>query len=508
MNVSDPLQSFTTIFGWMQYQNLWEILTFTGIAFIPFFFIVANAFSENYTGQEAKAGSRKSLHMMEMDIAKAVLVIILAAQPIVDLSVDTLAVSDPCDTQLQPDETTYDDEFSEELTQARVPLWWYGTMAVSHGVTGAAIAGTGCPGDMIQTQLEMDSQRITDSSVTAQVQRFAQECFVPARSKYHAERPDVDGILEQHGADDPEWIGSRTYLQTDGYYNYYRADRPVEGFAFDQDRDGANYPDGDTDYGHPYCNEWWEGQGGPSLRDAILEEADQSFWESARDRLSGFFGTSSEELDDRMIRRVIDQTPMDAPVASSGLTESDTDPGIFSRLSASFGVATQEMFSHGPMMLTIREAAPIIQSFLLMGMYMLLPVLIVFSLYRWQPVFVATIAIFTVTFWSYLWHVSRWLEDHMMAALYPNEEAYMNAHVGSLISSDLGMTASLINIASGLLHLGLPVLFSAIVGWAGYNGVGGGVSAGDKLAGGAGDRAGRQGDSAGKGMMQSTRNTR
>lgn len=471
MNVGHPLEAFTTIFGWMQFQNLWDILVFSGIAFIPFLIIVIRAFVDNYTGQEAKAGSRKSVHMMEVEIVKALSVVVLAAQPIWPLALSELEFDNSCD-QI-PDisdieDTTYSDTFN--LSNASVPVWWYATMAISKGITGAAIAGIGCPEDMVRTRIELDLQRISDPEVAQNVQRFMNECFVPARSRFQKDRPDVSALLEQHGQDDPEFIGSRVYLQTDGFYDRYRAGSPVHGFDYVPARDDPDYNEGaEPTYGRPSCEDWWSGNGGPGLRQQILGEMDATFWESARDSMSGWFGTPDEELEDRMIRRLVEESAVRAPHVTSGLVNSDTNAGLFSRLTASFGIAQQEMFSHGPMMLTIREAAPIVQSFLLMGIYMLLPILLVVSLYSWGPVFIATMAILTITFWSYLWAVSRWLEDNMTAAMYPDGAGgFLGPAFGSLMSPDLGMKDSMITMAVGLLHIGLPLVFSMIVGWAGF----------------------------------------
>lgn len=503
MTVGHPLEAFTTIFGWMQFQNLWDILVFSGIAFIPFLIIVIRAFVDNYTGQEAKAGSRKSVHMMEVDIVKALSVVVLAAQPTMPLALSELEFENICDTT--PDishieDTTYSDTF--DLSNASVPAWWYGTMAISKGITGAAIAGIGCPDDMVRTRLTIDEQRIADPEVAQNVQRFTNECFVRSRSKFQRERPDVAALLDEHGADDPEFVGSRVYLQTEGFYDHYRAGSPVPGFAYDPDRDDADYNEGaEPDYGRPSCADWWNGNGGPGLRQEILDEMETSTFEGIRDRVSGWFGSSDEEIEDRMIRRLVDQSAVNAPVATSKLVNSDAGGGPFALVAASIGLSAQETLSHGPLMLTIREAAPIVQSFLLMGIYMLLPILLVLSLYSWGPVFVATAAILTITFWSYLWAISRWLEENMMAALYPSTGNYMASSFGSLLSSDLGMKASILHMAIGFLHIGLPLLFSMVVGWAGFK-VKDSISASKDTTGGMDNVAGSTGSTIGRGAAR------
>lgn len=507
MNVLHPLEGFTTIFGWMQFQNIWDILVGTGIAFIPFLLILIQAFVDNYTGQEAKAGSRKSVHMMEVEIVKALSVVVLAAQPVWPLSISELEFEDPCGNVPDIAETTYPAHF--DVTNTAVPVWWYMTMAVSKGITGAAIAGIGCPEDMVRTRIELDLQRISDPEVAQRVQRFIGECFVPARSWFQQERPEdafLAPLLAAHGQDDPEFIGSEVYLQLPGFYNHYRATSPVHGFEYVPARDDADYNEGaEPDHGRPFCDQWWRGVGGPSLRQQILDEMDTSVWDNARNRISGWFGASDQEIEDRMIRRLVDQSAVRAPHVTSGLVDSDTNAGLFSWLTASFGIAQQEMFSHGPMMLTIRQVAPIVQSFLLMGIYMLLPILLVVSLYSWWPVFIATMSILTITFWSYLWAVSRWLENNMTAAMYPDGAGgFIGPSFGSLVSPDLGMKDSIINMTIGLLHIGLPLLFSMIVGWAGYK-LSDATNSARNVSGSMESAGGRAGASAGGKLMEGSR---
>ena len=42
MHVGSYLELFTTLFGWQFYDRLWDILTGTGLAFLPFLGIVLN----------------------------------------------------------------------------------------------------------------------------------------------------------------------------------------------------------------------------------------------------------------------------------------------------------------------------------------------------------------------------------------------------------------------------------------------------------------------------------
>ncbi|SEO85152.1 conjugal transfer protein TraG N-terminal domain-containing protein [Aquisalimonas asiatica] len=471
MNVQHPLETFTTVFGWLQFETIWSILTGTGLAFIPFALIIIQAWSRAHQGTEAKAGSRKSVADAEVSIALALSVVVLAGQPAIQLGTTTLDYEDPCGQVPETSDTPYHDVFDDTLSQAHVPVWWYGTMALGSGITGAAISGIGCPDDVVQTRLDFDRQRIHDESVAHQVERFAAECFVPARSRYRRERPDVDTILETYGEDDPAYIGSRVFL-SQGYYDRYRASRPVEGWPFEESRDGtADFDGTEPQYGRPYCSEWWQGGAGPSLRQMILEQQEPGLWDRVQHWVSTW-GATEEEAEDQLIRTIVRNESHQPMYAHGDLAASDETAGqgmgqgTFSALTVSVGTAWHNYTQHGPMMYTIRSMAPIIQSFLLMGIYMLLPLMLVFSSYSWMGVFTATIAIISIKLWSYLWAVVIWLEDHMMRALTGPE---ISSLFGTAEDSVWDTHRQMVEMATGLLHIGLPLIFSMVVAWGGYN---------------------------------------
>ncbi|MBK1734894.1 hypothetical protein CKO15_06230 [Halorhodospira abdelmalekii] len=479
MNVQHPLEAFTLVFAWMQYETIWDVLTGTGLAYIPFLVFLVQAFSDAYTGMEAKAGSKRSVHAMELRIVMAFTVVVLAAQPMIELQTSVLEYEDPCGLiSKDPEDTSYHDVFDQHLTPARVPAWWYGTLAIGSGITGAAIHQMGCPEDYVQTRLDFDRQRINDEQVAAELEQFVEDCFIPARSRYQRERPDVEPILDQYGEDDPHYIGSYVYLST--YYQHYQASRPVEGWDYEGQRSGAYYDDNHPPpHGRPYCHEWWTGNAdigmdGPSLRERILEQMEPGLWDRL-DEVRMAFGADDQEVQDAMIQRIVQNEASGAPIASADLVATNEFAGqavherIIANAAVGLGTAWYDKVEHGPMMYTIRSVSPMIQAFLLMGIIMLLPFLLVVSLYSWQTVFVATFGILLVKVWDYLWSVSIWLEEHMVRAMHPDMLSYLAAsNVGNLSSPDGGTQGTMLMIITGLLHIGLPLVFTTLMGWGGY----------------------------------------
>jgi hypothetical protein len=125
-----------------------------------------------------------------------------------------------------------------------------------------------------------------------------------------------------------------------------------------------------------------------------------------------------------------------------------------------------------PTMYAIRASAPIIQALTLLAIITLLPFAIVFSNYSWMMVGVGSLAIFTVKFWSYLWFIAKWMEDQLTLAMYPGMGDFLAASSANFTDGDFALKASLIEIVTGLMFVVLPLVFSMILAWAGFRGLG------------------------------------
>jgi len=126
------------------------------------------------------------------------------------------------------------------------------------------------------------------------------------------------------------------------------------------------------------------------------------------------------------------------------------------------------------MMSVVLKGLPMIQAVILLGMYALLPLIVVISGYTLEMMLIGTLAIFTVKFWTFLWEIARWVDQNMIAALYPNGQSFLGwAHgttgAWTMDAIDKRMIPDLITTA---LYLGLPVLWTAMMMWAGYQMVG------------------------------------
>ncbi|MGH8650656.1 MAG: conjugal transfer protein TraG N-terminal domain-containing protein, partial [Gammaproteobacteria bacterium] len=140
MTVESFFELYLAIFGWQQYNQLWDILTGTGLAYLPFLIILLLNIIGPLTSQETRDAATTSVKRMEVDLFIAFSVVVLAAAPAIDLNASVLSYKKPCDTISGPagtftpgnTGTTFDAVFAEVIaTPTQVPVWWWGIMAIS-----------------------------------------------------------------------------------------------------------------------------------------------------------------------------------------------------------------------------------------------------------------------------------------------------------------------------------------------------------------------------------------
>ena len=482
MTVTSYLELYTTLLGWQQYQNLWAILSGTGIVFLPFLFILIDGFINSSSPAAA-------LRDAEIKIALALTVVVLVAQPAIELDPTIVEYKPLCrEISYTPGNTdsSYDLAFAIPQETVPVPIWWYGTLAIASGSTYAAVLGLDCETDFRKVLVELDKARITDTTLFNEIGQFFKDCFVPARSTFYRERPDVDTLLEQYGFADPETFLSHVYRETPGYYDRRRASVAISRWPYNASRDTEPGMSADTG-GRPFCKEWLE-HPTLGLRQRLLDQLEpelQGLAERAFDGLGSFIGFSSvdqERAEDNIINTVVVNSVASAPDGAVFATYTDAKglklkvaphpllPGPevnVTGLSAEAGTLWENL-SFAPMMYAIRAGIPIVQALILLGIYMILPFGIVFSRYSWLFIFVATVAILTVYFWTYLWHVAVWLENRLIVMLFPSGQGLFASFKVGMTDPNFSLKLMLLNIAVSLLFIGLPLLFSMVIAWAGF----------------------------------------
>jgi len=95
-----------------------------------------------------------------------------------------------------------------------------------------------------------------------------------------------------------------------------------------------------------------------------------------------------------------------------------------------------------------------------------MPLIVVFSRYSLKMMFLGGLAIFTIKFWSTMWFIARWMDDHLIKAMYPDSNVLMEAITTGL---DGSIKRTTLNIVLLSMYAGLPLIWSGMMGWIGLS---------------------------------------
>ncbi len=135
-----------------------------------------------------------------------------------------------------------------------------------------------------------------------------------------------------------------------------------------------------------------------------------------------------------------------------------------------------------------------VQAVLLLGIYALLPMVVVLSRYSISMMVIGAMAIFTVKFWSVFWYLALWVDQNLILSMYPDVNIFLQIFANP---SEHDIKRLLLNMITTSLYLGLPLLWSGMMAWAGVS-VGRTINNAMAPLARPADDAGRQGGAIGK----------
>ena len=484
MTLDSYLELFTTLFGWAFYGVLWDVLVGTGIVYLPFLGILIDNWREPAQGGEFGTVTGLSLRRMEIDLFIALLVVVLAGQPaaLTPLNAGTLSYTPPptlndptpaTATLAAPQSTYGTTGFNGSPATVNIPVWWYAVLAMTSGFNHAAIEGMPSTSDMRTFEQQARLATIADPRLRQEMSEFFSQCYIPARSKFQAEQPNaaaVNALLTTYGPDDPDWIGSHVYRDTSGYYDTLRPANQIPGWAYNAARDTEYDPATPPAWGKPTCKQWW-GDGGIGLRKKLIDEADATSAGFSSLVVAVAPALAGEQQNDAVARTVLTNSPPswsnnDLVANNSGSTGllSTAENIVKGGLAAGGVLTASALFS--VTITAVLQALPMVQAMLLLGIYALLPMIVVLSRYSLSMMVVGAMAIFTVKFWSVLWYLAMWVDQNLIQSMYPDVNIFLQifANPGEHDSKRM-----LLNMITTSLYLGLPVLWSGMMMWAGVS---------------------------------------
>lgn len=490
MTVDTPLALYTTLFGWQFYNTIWDALVGSGIAFLPFLGMLIDNFVESRTdGDLTEARPRIAVTRVETQLILMMLVIVLAAQPnaLTSLSPTTVSWVPPpsilnnleavvtVDANDVADQHTYGDNgFSgyAGLTAVPVPFWWYAVQAVSQGLNRAIVDEFPRAEGIRDVDQVARLINISDPALRAETSDFYTQCYVPARSRFDAERPNIGATP----AEDTQWIGSNYF--TVNYYDEIRAAQSVKDFPYQAGRD-TEWPTATApSNGKPFCNDWWVGTTGPSLRERLLDQVDVStvgfgggFLPMLAAATGGLLtGAAAEEV---AIRKLLSNSP--PAFSNQDFREARQSNGLTAfgkNMTAEVGtLGAATFFNIATDVLLF--GAPMVQPLLLLGIFALLPFGMVASSYSLRFMVIGAVAIFAINFWTVLWYIAGWVDDQLIKSMWPDVGVIESFFMSDQFLGTSGMAKrSMLDMVTASMYFVFPVLFTAIMVWAGIRGAG------------------------------------
>ena len=138
-----------------------------------------------------------------------------------------------------------------------------------------------------------------------------------------------------------------------------------------------------------------------------------------------------------------------------------------------------------------------VQALILLSIYALLPMIVVLSRYSLSMMVVGAMAIFKVKFWNVLWYLAMWVDQNLIQSMYPDVNVFLQIFANP---GEHDAKRMLLNMITTSLYLGLPLLWSGMMAWAGVK-VGRSVDAATSPLQGPAQDARRQGGAIGKAAL-------
>ncbi|RMU32410.1 hypothetical protein ALP31_04999 [Pseudomonas amygdali pv. morsprunorum] len=474
LHTNDYLEYYLTLVGWIINSGVWNMIEDSGLVAAPFAAIIISEWLKA-RAEGADEGNKGvlSLARVENRFYTAILVIIVCCMPLVTVSIDTLQFDRSRSEQCQysvpnPADTGWNTSFSTlNGKSAVVPVWWLFVHAMSKAATAASIAAIPCGVDLQQVRMDVNRARINDPLLAQEVADFTNDCYALARSRLFMTQP----TLTKEQLNDVNWIGSRFFLQTPGYYDDgfsgFRSHSPRTRWPYDATRDAA-LPQTTGGGGFPTCTQWWS-DASIGLRARLLEQVSPDLL-SKLAQWAKFM--TPNEVNDSVIRDLVSprkqkltqgQVYTDYGGQVGGSVMND-----FTRLTATVGQAAGSLAMY-PAMDSVRQAAPMVMAFLKMALIICIPFVLVFGMFDLKVVMTITFAEFALIFVDFWFQLARWVDSTILDALYGNGigSDVPHSNFDPVFGASNAQGDLLLDFVIGAMFIALPSFWVVALGWTG-----------------------------------------
>jgi len=470
MTTGSYLEHYLTLLAWVINNGIWNTLVFTGLFALALGAIIVSEWMDA-RAQGADEGNKGVLSVLRVEnrIYVAYLVILFACVPLLPLDISHLQFdttrSKECGVNVAaPEQTGWGKAFDNIGGQSgKVPVWWALVHVISKGITASATAAIPCYPDIRGAAMEIDETRIPDTALVRELNDFKNQCYDEAKKKLvHVYQPSLTPAEDY----DIGWIGSNYFLETKGYYDSIQSETPLKNWPYKESRD-SGYGKTETGAGYPFCKDWWDDKG-IGLRERLIKIVKPDGWLKFK---NAFGFTSDKEMHEQVLRQLVSPSHLAKTNSIDSIYANTAD---FSRASVRENVkdgtknaaavvgAMLKGASFFPSMQALRMALPMVQAFLIMGIIICLPLIIVMSTYSLKVVMMTSFGLFTLHMLTFWWELARWLDSSLQKALYANLPLHLFSSPGETLVDQV------VEFVIAGMFLILPGLFFAAMSWAGY----------------------------------------
>jgi len=497
---------FLQYFAWGIYNILWDVFLNLGIVYLPFGFYLFEAFTDARKKGTGKKVAKKVLHNLEVKLFLGVVVLTLAGVPTITLNLTDMRFNNRSCTvgskiatmlQVSPGASGTGTELDAVFTTSnmgslvsKAPVAWMAVLSIGQAISDAVRVKVPCKSSISEISYQLQTNKMNDPKVRQEVGEFYNTCYRKARAKFDS-NPPASYTKKMMEDGDVGWLGSDFFMTTPGFYDTIQADRGIPGFiAFTGSgpRD-AGWWNGEAAskpaWSRPFCKEWYQSR----LRSKIINSYDSTAsWSALVDQtqsvLAGITG-SKTDAENALIRGLIDisdvKTINNAQNAAEqvfggtgyGAGGSAIDALNFFSPSkvASQGVANAGTFAFNtvfyPTMEILKKALPLVHAFVLAGLIMFLPFLLILSQYGIKEVLTMSALLISIKFWPVIWTIGEWMEASLQSAILPSMMGF-NGSLTLGVTEGLSINDDVLDYVIGAWYIMGPILLSTVITLAGH----------------------------------------
>ncbi|WP_139145915.1 conjugal transfer protein TraG N-terminal domain-containing protein, partial [Pseudomonas aeruginosa] len=212
----------------------------------------------------------------------------------------------------------------------------------------------------------------------------------------------------------------------------------------------------------PTCKQWWA-DSGIGLRDRIKGQVDPDLMTSF---LKWAKWLNQDEVSEAVIRQVISPS---SQVKGNVYTDYGGQVGGtiwngLARAGGTLGVAMGSL-AYFPAMDMVRQALPMVMSFLKMAMVICIPMVLVIGTYQLKVAMTMTVVFFAMIFVDFWFQLARYIDSTILDAFYGSGSPHLS--FDPVMGLNTATQDAILNFVMGVMFIILPMLWVTAVGWAG-----------------------------------------